>query len=199
MEKFPIYTVGYGNRPIEIFTELLHKYHIKYLVDVRSQPYSQYNQQFSKEPLATYLSQYGIRYMFMGDTLGGRPKDESCYDEKGSVDYAKLSSKLFYQEGIGRLHTAWEKNLSVVVMCSEVKPSECHRGKLIGNTLTEQGITVAHIDENGKIKQQQEVNQLIVGIQPSLLGESLFEQSEKIGFSRKQYVIRSKQGDVDVS
>ncbi|GAC1649507.1 MAG: DUF488 domain-containing protein [Ktedonobacteraceae bacterium] len=197
MEKFPIYTVGYGNRSIETFVALLKKYQIKYLVDVRSQPYSQYNQQFSKDLLEKYLGQHGIRYMFMGDTLGGRPKDESCYDEKRRVDYAKLSSKSFYQEGIDRLRTAWKKNLLVAIMCSEVKPSECHRGKLIGNTLNEQGITVAHIDEKENIKQQQEVNRLIVGMQQlSLLDESLPEQNEKIGFSRKTYLTRTKQEDI---
>lgn len=134
--------------------------------------------------------------MFLGDTLGGRPKDEDCYDEKGRVEYAKLASKSFYQEGIERLRTAWGKNLLVAIMCSEAKPSECHRGKLIGNTLIEQGITVAHIDENGNIKQQKEVNQLIIGVQPSLLDGGLPEQNEEIGFSRKIYLARNKQGDV---
>ncbi|GAC1460379.1 MAG: DUF488 domain-containing protein [Ktedonobacteraceae bacterium] len=188
MEKFPIYTLGYGNRSIEAFVRILQKYNIRYLADVRSQPYSRFNQQFSKASLENYLRVHKIRYMFLGDTLGGRPIDKDCYDEKGRVEYAKLSRKSFYQEGIDRLRTAWEKNLLVVIMCSEVKPSECHRGKLIGNTLIEQGIAVAHIDENGNIKQQWEVNRLVIGMQPSLLDENLPEQNEKIGFSRKKYV-----------
>ena len=196
MEKFPIYTVGYGNRSIDTFVKILQKYEIRYLADIRSQPYSRFNQQFSKASLENYLYAHRIRYMFLGDTLGGRPKDEDCYDEKGRVEYAKLSSKSFYQEGIDRLRTAWEKNLQVAIMCTEVKPSECHRGKLIGNTLVEQGITVAHIDESGNIKQQKEVNQLILGVQPSLLDETLSEQNEKIGFSRKTYLTWNKQEDV---
>ncbi len=192
MEKFPIYTIGYGNRSIETFIKILQKYGIEYLVDIRSQPYSRFNQQFSKDILEKYLALHGIRYMFMGDTLGGRPKDEDCYDKERRVDYAKLSSKPFYKEGIGRLHVAWNKNLLVAIMCSEIKPHECHRGKLIGNTLIEEGITVAHIDENGNVQQQQEVNQLVVGIQPSLLDEVLFAQNEKMGFSRKKYPTQSK-------
>ena len=36
----PIYTIGYGGRSIEIFIELLHKYEIDFLLDIRSQPYS---------------------------------------------------------------------------------------------------------------------------------------------------------------
>ena len=196
MEKFPIYTIGYGNRSIETFVKILQKYEIRYLADIRSQPYSRFNQQFSKAALEKYLSEHKIRYMFLGDTLGGRPKDEDCYDDKGRVEYSKLSSKSFYQEGIDRLRTAWSKNLLVAIMCSEVKPSECHRGKLIGNTLIEQGITIAHIDENGNIKQQREVNQLILGLQPSLLDENLPERNEKIGFSRKTYLTRNNQEDI---
>ncbi len=192
MEKFPIYTVGYGNRSIEIFTELLNRYQIKYLVDVRSQPYSQYNQQFSKDPLEKYLSLHGIRYMFLGDVLGGRPKDESCYDKDGKVEYVKLASKPFYQEGIQRLRTAWEKNLLVAVMCSEAKPDQCHRGKLIGNTLIEQHINVAHIDENGEIKDQQEINdQFVKDRQPTLFDELTPLYNRKINSSRKKYTSSS--------
>ena len=100
------------------------------------------------------------------------PKDENCYDEAGKVDYVKLASKPFYQEGIQRLRTAWEKNLLVAIMCSEAKPDQCHRGKLIGNTLIEQHITVAHIDENGEIKDQQEINdQFVKDRQPTLFDE----------------------------
>ncbi len=188
MEKFPIYTVGYGNRSIETFVELLHRYQIEYLVDVRSQPYSQYNQQFSKEPLEKHLSLHAIHYMFLGDALGGRPKDESCYDKDGKVEYAKLASKPFYQEGIQRLRTAWEKNLQVAVMCSEIKPEQCHRGKLICNTLIEQAITVAHIDENGEIKEQQEINErFLKDKQPTLFADLAPLYNKKIKSSRKKY------------
>lgn len=188
MEKFPIYTVGYGNRSIEIFTELLQRYSIKYVVDVRSQAYSQYNAHFSKDALEKYLGEHAIRYMFLGDALGGRPKDESCYDKDGKVEYAKLASKSFYQEGIQRLRTAWEKNLQVAVMCSEMKPEQCHRGKLIGNTLIEQGITVAHIDENGEIKEQREINeQFLKDKQPTLFADLAPVYNNKIKSSRKKY------------
>jgi hypothetical protein len=43
-------------------------------------------------------------------------------------------------------------------MCTEIKPDECHRGKLIGNTLFEQQIDVQYIDETGVLLDQQEAN-----------------------------------------
>ncbi len=106
------------------------------------------------------------------------------------IDYSKLREKPFYQSGINRLHTAWEKQLHVAVMCSEAKPQECHRGKLIGNTLIDQHISVAHIDEVGGIKKQDEINQMVTdpGSQPSLFDlESLGVTNGKLGFSRKKY------------
>lgn len=167
MTTIPIYTIGYGNRSMEQFVEILQKYQIAFVIDVRSQPYSRFNQQFSKDNLEKYLKLCDMRYVFMGDALGGRPKDETCY-VNGKVDYSILSAKVFYQEGIVRLRTAWEKQLRVVVMCSELKPEECHRGKLIGNTLTEQKIDVEHIDEAGNTKQQEAVNHILTGGQLSL-------------------------------
>jgi uncharacterized protein (DUF488 family) len=182
--KVPIYTIGYGNRSITDFIGLLHKYKIDFLIDIRSRPYSRYNPDFSKEPLERRLKQAGIRYVFMGDTLGGRPDDSTCYvDDK--VDYTKVREKSFFQNGIERIHTAWEKQLYVALMCSETKPHECHRSKLVGQTLIQQNIDVAHIDESGMIKNQDEVIRNLIGRQPSLFDE----QNEKVGFSRKKYIV----------
>lgn len=73
MEKIPIYTIGYGNRSIEEFIDLLQKYHIQYLADIRSRPYSKFNPDFSQAALEKRLKLHTITYIFMGDTLGGRP------------------------------------------------------------------------------------------------------------------------------
>ncbi len=181
MATIPIYTIGYGNRSLEQFLALLAEYRIAFVVDVRSQPYSRFNPKFSRGDLENSLKQHKIRYVYMGDTLGGRPKDDSCYID-GRVDYTKLREQDFYQAGISRLRTAWEKQFRVAVMCTEIKPEECHRGKLIGNTLVEQGIDVVHIDEFGHEKGQNEVNQSITGGQLTL-----FEANEKMSFSRKIY------------
>lgn len=197
MSTVPIYTIGYGNRSIENFIKLLNAYNIKYLVDIRSQPYSRYSPAFSKAALELCLKQHQIRYVYMGDTLGGRPKDSSCYVDDGRVDYTVLREKDFYRRGISRLHTAWEKRLPIALMCSEMKPEECHRGKLVGNTLMELGLAVTHIDEEGSTKTQDQINQFFIingqtneqaNGQLSLFDEDLPTRlNEKIGRSRKSY------------
>lgn len=43
------------------------------LLDVRGSPYSKFKPEFSKEVLQLRLERARIRYLFMGDTLGGSP------------------------------------------------------------------------------------------------------------------------------
>jgi uncharacterized protein (DUF488 family) len=175
----PIYTIGYGSRSIEEFVEVLQRYDIAYLVDVRSIPYSRYKPEFSKAELADELRRHGIRYLFMGDALGGHPDDEDCY-VNGVVDYEKVKATQFYADGIHRLQTAFSQQQRVALMCSEGKPEECHRSKLICVTLTDGEIPIRHIDENDALRSQAEIINRLTGGQLSLFGEPTFR-------SRKRY------------
>jgi uncharacterized protein (DUF488 family) len=152
-----IYTIGYGNRTFQEFLRLLEQYKIKYLVDVRSKPYSRINPDFSRETIERNLTQNEIRYVYMGDVLGGVPDDPSSYTSDGHVDYEKCKIRPNYQAGIERLKSAWIQGLGIAIMCSELKPQHCHRSKLIGESLTALDIDVLHIDEVGEIKNQTQV------------------------------------------
>ena len=174
----PIYTIGYGNRSIEEFIEVLHQHGIAYLIDVRSAPYSRYKPEFSKAPLSKELEEHSIRYVFMGDTLGGRPDDETCY-VNGKLDYEQVKEREYYQRGIERLHTAFSQQQPVALMCSEGKPEECHRCKLIGATLTTQDIPVIHIDENDEQVTQVKAIERLTGGQLSMFGEETFHSRKK--------------------
>lgn len=165
MEKLPLYTIGHGNRKPDEFLALLKNFGIEYLIDVRSQPYSKFNPQFNQNDLKFFLERNGIKYVFMGDSIGGRPKDTSCYDYDGKVDYEVVKTKDFFIQGIDRLKTAYNKDINVVIMCSESKPCECHRSKLIGRVLNLENIVLKHIDEKGKLKDQVSViNELNKGL-----------------------------------
>jgi uncharacterized protein (DUF488 family) len=181
MSNVPVFTIGYGNRSFGEFAQVLERNAIQYLIDVRSSPYSRHNPDFIRERLRTLLAHEGIRYASMGDTLGGRPRDAACY-RNSKVDYQLVSRTEFFRKGIGRLHEAVRQELRVGLMCSEAKPQECHRSKLIGRILTEEGIGVVHLDENGDPKTQAQV---IALVQPQ---HALFATDD--GFqSRKRYTI----------
>lgn len=148
-----IYSIGYGNRSFDEFLKLLKKFNIEYVVDVRSKPFSMTNTEFNKDVLVRLLAQHEIIYAFFGYELGGRPNDDTCYTN-GKVDYNLLEQKTFYKKGIERLKSAYEQGLNIVIMCSELKPEDCHRSKLIGDSLFRNEIKVQHIDECGELSDQ---------------------------------------------
>jgi len=69
-----VFTVGHSNHPPETFLDLLRRHAIEVVVDVRSSPYSGYAGHFNKEPLENLLRSAGIKYLFLGDVVGGRPQ-----------------------------------------------------------------------------------------------------------------------------
>lgn len=175
----PIYTIGYGDRDLERFIAALEVNAIAYLLDIRSAPYSRFKPEFSKDALSKALAARGIRYVYVGDSLGGRPDDPTCYVD-GRVDYDKVRDKEFFQRGIARVQAAHRQQLRVVLMCSEGKPEQCHRTKLIGETLTAQGVPVVHIDEHDHLIVHAEAIQRLTDGQLSLFGQESFA-------SRKRY------------
>jgi uncharacterized protein (DUF488 family) len=134
MDPQPIYTIGHGARPIRQFLDLLEKYSIAFLVDVRSIPYSKYHPQFRKEDLSDAVRARGIRYIYLGDLLGARPFNASLF-----------------KIGIRRLVRASGQCHRVAIMCSESNPGDCHRDRLIAPALMQANVPVLHIDEKGEL------------------------------------------------
>lgn len=165
-----IFSIGYGSRPqSEVIDQLVHA-KIAYVIDVRSSPFSRFQPDFCREALSESLKHRGIIYVFMGDLLGGRPKDNECYTQ-GRVDYAKTRSKEFFLKGIDRLKTAYSKGLNICMICSEGDPSQCHRSKLIGEVLVEHGIEVTHILPDGDTKSQADVIAQLTDGQSDMFGD----------------------------
>ncbi len=182
--ELPVFTIGYGNRSIDDFLLILESNGIECLVDVRSAPYSKYSPQFSREPLDAALSARGIRYLFAGKELGGRPDDQGCYSD-GKVDYDKVRSKEFYREGLDQIRKMHQRRDCIALMCSELRPEECHRSKLIGYSLAELGIPVSHLDEDAVARSQDEVIARITDGQMSLFDDPGFT-------SRKRYAVEKE-------
>lgn len=180
-DPIPIFTIGYGQRDVQTLLADLHRYAIDYLVDIRSQPYSRFKPEFNREALAQHLEAGGIRYVFMGDSLGGRPDEPACYTD-GKVDYDKVARQDFYRRGIDRLQQAYRQQQRVALMCSEGRPERCHRAGLIGRTLVDDSVPVAHIDENGRLITQEDVILRLQKGQPSLFGDDFYQYK-----SRKKY------------
>jgi uncharacterized protein (DUF488 family) len=166
-------TIGYGNdRSSEEFVQLLESYGVRYLVDVRSKPYSRHRPEFSREALEAIVRRAGLSYVYMGDRLGGLPEDTDCYRE-GKVDYGLVRQRPWFQAALDRLESGWQAGHRIALMCAELEPERCHRSKLIGEALVERRITVGHIDEEGAVVSHQSVLDRVTGGQGELFGREL--------------------------
>ena len=150
----PIYTIGHSNVPIENVISLLEKNKIDLLVDVRSVPYSKYVSQVNKENIETAVKAKGMKYLFMGDQLGGKPKGIEIEDEYGNIDYSNLKEQSSFKEGLKRLLTG-AKDFTLCLMCSEEDPAKCHRGMLLAKEFTKLGVEMRHIRHSGKVESQE--------------------------------------------
>jgi len=159
-----LYSIGHGNKKIESFIQELEFFNIEYLIDIRSKPFSKWNPAFNQSLLQLKLKKHKIIYVFFGDALGGLPEDRGCYDYDGKVIYDLVKEKEFFKDGLKRLITANEKKINIAIMCSESKPEECHRSKLIGQELFKKNIELKHIISEKEIKSQTTViNELTKG------------------------------------
>ena len=182
----PLFTIGYGNRSLEQLIAVLQANQVTQLIDVRTAPYSRFKPEFSRDALQAALQRHGIDYLFMGDTLGGQPDCPDCYTE-GKADYAKIRSQTFYQNGIDHLRNLLRTSRRFALMCSEGRPEQCHRSKLIGETLNALGIPICHIDEDNQPRSHTEIIDRLTGGQLNLFDTPSFT-------SRKRYPSKPGKG-----
>ncbi len=145
-----VYTIGHSTHPIERFIKLLNMHSIAAICDVRSAPYSRMNPQFNREPLRDTLKEAGIAYVFLGEELGARSKDPSCY-RHGRVDYELLARTELFHSGLERVREGVRTH-RIALMCAEKDPLDCHRTILVARNLVEQGVTVSHILSDGSVE-----------------------------------------------
>ncbi len=151
-----IFTIGHSNQPLDNFLNLLKAWRIEVLVDVRSYPHSKHAPHFDSQTLKDAIATAGIKYLFLGKELGGRPTGEEFYDAAGHVLYSRVAESPLFLDGISRLEGGLRK-YRVAIMCSEENPAACHRRLLIGRVLAARGIPVCHIRTNNKVQTEAEL------------------------------------------
>lgn len=146
-----LWTIGHSNHPADRFLALLQQHGIETVVDVRSQPYSRFSPHFRQSRLRELLSEIDIGYVFLGEELGGRPKEPELYDQAGDVVYDRVAQTERFADGLQRLMAA-AATQRVAAMCSEEDPTRCHRRLLITQALLngDSSPTVMHIRGDGR-------------------------------------------------
>jgi uncharacterized protein (DUF488 family) len=150
-ERPALFTVGHSNHSLETFLGLLTRHGIQVLVDTRSYPHSKYVTHFNKEELTVALERAGVKYLYLGAELGGRPEEEEYFDGEGRVLYYRLAESPVFLRGIQRLE-AGSRHYRVALLCSEEDPAVCHRHLLVSRVLAQRGNDVRHIRGDGSLQ-----------------------------------------------
>lgn len=158
MSECTVYTIGHSNISFDEFREHLQKHHITAIADVRSTPYSKFTPHFNREALQKNLHAIHIQYVFLGEELGARTKDISCYNDEGQVIYSKLRQTELFEQGLNRLITG-AKKFRLAIVCAEKEPFTCHRSILIGQALQAIHVDVRHILHDGRIETHEQMLQ----------------------------------------
>lgn len=169
-----VYTVGHSAHSFEEFARLLTTHQIQVVVDTRSAPYSRFAPQFDREIIQKSLAKSGIKYLFLGEELGGRPKNSAYYDAAGHVLYSRITENAAFVSGIDRLERGI-RDFRVALMCGEEDPAHCHRRLLVGRVLAEHGHQLLHIRGDRRLDSDAEVaaasRKPLVNEQPALFAE----------------------------
>ena len=143
-----LYTIGHSNQSAEAFVALLRQHDIEVVVDVRSAPYSRWAPQFNQRELKATVTDAGLRYLYLGKELGGRPATPDLYDAEGHARYDLMARADAFREGIVRVRQGIHR-YRVTLMCSEEDPAGCHRRLLVGRVLVNDGVRLLHIRGDG--------------------------------------------------
>ena len=168
------FTIGHSNHAIEAWLALLSQHQVEVVVDIRSSPYSKYAPHFDKALIQRSVEEAGVRYLFLGAELGGRPANPAYYDASGHVLYSRLRDDAQFKAAIVRLESGMER-FRVALLCGEEDPAHCHRRLLIGRVLAERGHTMLHIRGDGRVESDEtvaaEAGKPLIDAQPALFAE----------------------------
>ncbi len=118
-----LYTIGYAGHNFLELVEILKRYGITHIIDVRTKPFSR-DKSFNRPVLSQALSESGLNYIWAGKKLGGLGEISN-----GSIQWLK----------------EFQVDKTACVMCMESEPSLCHRYYVIGKQLELLGIKMKHI------------------------------------------------------
>lgn len=140
-----IYTIGHGRHPFAYFLELLRRYDIQFVCDVRSVARSRWPQ-YNGLVLQELLNENGIGYEHLPET-GGKTKPRPEDLARGIDRIMEIASEV-----------------RTAIMCSESQPlsqhkkprANCHRVGMLAPLLKAKGATIVHILPNGDVTEFEE-------------------------------------------
>jgi uncharacterized protein (DUF488 family) len=154
-----IYTIGHSSHELTTFFALLARFNITRIVDIRRSPrstrYPHYNLDSLRDACAASSS---LQYSFQGDVFGARRRRRrrslgdlnSGLTDSGDQAYADHMQRPEFGQAVSTLISP-----SLVVMCSENDPEQCHRSLLADYLSLVHQTDVMHILFDGDTRPHQ--------------------------------------------
>ena len=124
-----IYTIGFAKKKAEQFFEILKKYRIKRLIDIRLNNTSQLAGYSKREDLQYFLKELcGVYYIYQ-PLLAPTPEMLTSYKKK-MIDWYEYEKRFLDLMAQRKIEEKIDLNLFIdptVFLCSEPKADKCHR------------------------------------------------------------------------
>lgn len=179
-----VLTIGHSTLPLETFLAMLERAGVTAVADVRSSPFSRRVPHFSRDELRVALTARGIKYVFLGKELGGRPRASNLYCD-GVANYEKMAQEPDFLKGIERV-TSGAREHTIALMCSEHNPLDCHRCLLVGRALAERHLSVGHILNNGEVADQQEIEEKLLTLSGGVTDDMFATREDRLTKAYRQ-------------
>lgn len=173
-----VLTIGHSTQSYEDFLKRLRSARVTAIADVRSSPFSRHFPHFNRDALKSDLRMDGIEYVFLGDELGGRPKERQFFCD-GVADYEKMATTQTFEKGLDRVLEG-AKKYRIALMCSEHNPLDCHRCLLVGRALATRNVSVGHILGNGTTITHAEIETMLLEMAGRSDGDFFETQQERL-------------------
>lgn len=155
-----LFTVGHGTDDRHRLGTRLLETQIRVVIDVRRFPGSRRHPDVTRDALASWLPEIGVRYRWE-ERLGGRrrlPAGEPVADGWWKVTqfaaYAAHTRTPDFVAALGEVLEAAESE-PVAVMCSEFLWWRCHRRLIADVTMLSHQVAVQHLMPDGKLVEHQ--------------------------------------------
>lgn len=160
-----VYSIGYSGFLLNDFITTLQSNKVTLLVDVRSQPYSQYFSDYNKENLGQELKSKGIYYRNYANEFGARQDKREYYSIENYLDFELFAKSASFLDGFDKLMNSMSKNYRFALMCAEKDPINCHRTILVARAFHDAGCRIIHLLPNNITMSQEDIeNRLLVEI-----------------------------------
>lgn len=174
-----VYSIGYSGFLVDEFVNILEYNGINLLVDVRSQPYSQYYSDYNKDSFELKLKNKDIYYRNYANEFGARQDQKEYYSNEGFLDFELFAKSPQFLEGMEKLKNSMLQNYKFVVMCAEKDPFNCHRAILVTRAFHDAGFKIMHLLPAGEAMTQTDIEKRLL--------EKYYPQRDQLSFFEQHY------------